>query len=154
MAAPADPTTNQAAAAPGSPAEKASRTKRRLLGASIAGLALAAGALTVAAPSPDTAGAQAPAPPAGQIVIFETESTALSTGYDPQACNNAPALAHTITNHTDKPITLYADDRCGVPLVDVAPGFGSHVAPGQSFSESFDETVSDVTEGATDGVVE
>lgn len=148
-----DPTINQPTAA-GSPAQKTPRTKRRLLGASIASLALAAGALTIATPSPDAAGAQAAAPPAGQIVIFETEATALSTGYDPQACNNAPALAHTITNHTDKPITLFADDRCGVPLVDVAPGFGSHVAPGQSFADISDETLADVTEGAADGVPE
>lgn len=108
-----------------------------LLSACIACLALAAAAFTVVGPaSVETADAQAPAAesPEGKVVVFETETTALTTFDNPEDCNNAPELAHTITNHTDKPITLYADDRCGVPLVDVAPGFGSHVAPGQSFS--------------------
>lgn len=108
-----------------------------LLGACIACLALGATAFTVAGPpSVETADAQAPAAasPEGKVVVFETEFTEMTTFDNPEACNNAPELAHTIMNHTDKPITLYADDRCGVPLVDVKPGFGSHVAPGQSFA--------------------
>lgn len=70
----------------------------------------------------------------GQVVVFETETNAMTAFADPAACNNAPELAHTIMNFTDQDITLFADDRCGVELIDVRPGFGSHVAPGQSFA--------------------
>ncbi len=70
----------------------------------------------------------------GHVVVFETETTAMTVFADATACNNAPELAHTIMNFTDKDITLFADDRCGVELIDIRPGFGSHVAPDQSFT--------------------
>lgn len=92
---------------------------------------LTAGLLTAAAASATSA---PPVEKTGQVVIFEHELTPLVAFGDPGACNNAPALAHTLVNLTDEPIVLYTDDRCGVPLVAVEPGHGSHVSPGQSFS--------------------
>lgn len=69
-----------------------------------------------------------------QVVAFETEFVPLTAFDDLQQCNNAPRFAHTIVNLTSAPVVLYADDRCVTPLVEVKPGYGSHVAPGQSFS--------------------
>ncbi|MPZ65444.1 MAG: hypothetical protein GEU83_07965 [Pseudonocardiaceae bacterium] len=81
-----------------------------------------------------TASEAAPPSMTGQLVIFEHELAPLTSFNDPNRCNNAPPLAHLIVNLTDDDIVLYADDRCAVPLVTVKPGYGSHVAPGQSFS--------------------
>lgn len=98
-------------------------------------VAASAGALVsaVANQAALTAGETAP-PTIGQVVVFEIETRAMTAFDDPGACNNAPALAHTIMNFTSEDITLFADDRCGIELIDVRPGFGSHVAPGQSFA--------------------
>lgn len=69
----------------------------------------------------------------GKITIFEHEVTQLSAFENPDLCHNAPALAHTIANLTDRKMVLFADERCGVPLAFLEAGSGSHVAPGQSF---------------------
>ena len=40
-----------------------------------------------------------------------------------------------LTNHTDRPVTVYTDPFCLTPGLTVQPGYGSHVAPGSgSFS--------------------
>lgn len=93
----------------------------------------AAGLLTAAAALPAR---QAAVVATGQVVIFQHELTPLVAFDDPAACNNAPALAHTLVNLTDETIILFTDDRCGVPLFIVKSGHGSHVSPGQSFSSS------------------
>ena len=87
--------------------------------------------LAVSATSPNDAVAQEVAE---RVIVFENEFTPLTAFDDIESCNNAPPLAHTIMNLTSRPITLYADDICGVPLVELGPNFGSHVAPGQSSS--------------------
>ena len=86
--------------------------------------------LAASATSPDDAVAQELAE---RVIVFENELTPLTAFDDVESCNNAPPLAHTIMNLTSRPITLYLDDICGVPLVELQPNFGSHVAPGQSF---------------------
>lgn len=122
-----------------------------VLGVLIGSMALATGAFNVASASANLSGAGAqsaavasqggekPAPATGQVVVFETETRALTAFNNPEDCNNAPALAHTIVNLTDKTITLFADDRCGTPLIELRPGFGSHVAPEQSFADIGDD---------------
>ena len=91
---------------------------------------IASAILAASATSPDDAVAQQPAE---QVIVFENELTPLTSFDDIESCNNAPPLAHTIMNLTTRPITLYQDPVCGVPLVELQPNFGSHVAPGQSF---------------------
>ena len=98
------------------------------------GVDASARALGSRVPAQAVAAADDAARTTGQVVVFETETRGMTAFDDPRACNNAPDFAHTIMNFTNEDITLFADDRCGVELIDVRPGFGSHVAPGQSFA--------------------
>ncbi|GHE41505.1 hypothetical protein [Streptomyces capitiformicae] len=71
----------------------------------------------------------------GDVVVFSTELTPLTVYRDPHGCQKLPPDAHVLTNHTDRPVTVYADPFCLTPGVTVQPGYGSHVAPGSgSFS--------------------
>ncbi len=71
----------------------------------------------------------------GEVTVFETETTRLTTYADPSGCHKLPLAAHVLNNHTDRPVRIYGDPFCAGPSVTVQPGFGSHVAPGSgSFS--------------------
>ncbi|NGO44692.1 hypothetical protein [Streptomyces ureilyticus] len=91
----------------------------------------AAGALLAASAATGTAAAAEQ----GDVVVFTTEATPLTVYRDPQGCQKLPPDAHVLTNHTDRPVTVYADPFCLTPGLTVEPGYGSHVAPGSgSFS--------------------
>ncbi|PNG21360.1 hypothetical protein [Streptomyces cahuitamycinicus] len=90
----------------------------------------AAGALLAASAAGTAAAAEQ-----GDVVVFATEVTPLSVYHDPHGCQKLPPDAHVLTNHTDRPVTVYADPFCLTPGLTVEPGYGSHVAPGSgSFS--------------------
>jgi hypothetical protein len=91
----------------------------------------AAGALLAASAATGTAAAAEH----GDVVVFTTEATPLTVYRDPQGCQKLPPDAHVLTNHTDRPVTVYADPFCLTPGLTVEPGYGSHVVPGSgSFS--------------------
>ncbi|MDA3643887.1 hypothetical protein LZ318_33265 [Saccharopolyspora indica] len=71
----------------------------------------------------------------GDVVVFETEVQQLTTYTSPEGCHKLPMAAHVLVNNTDKPVQIYGDPFCLTPSLTVAPGYGSHVAPGSgSFS--------------------
>jgi len=92
--------------------------------------------LTVLCGSVITAGASAASPePAGQVTVFSTEFTPLTTWDSPDGCEKLPAAAHVIVNQTSNAIRVYSDPLCLTPGLTVAPGYGSHVPAGAgSFS--------------------
>jgi hypothetical protein len=78
-----------------------------------------------------TASALAP----GEVLVFGTEFTPVTAYQDPHGCQKLQIDAHVLVNRTDRPVTVYADPFCLTPGLTVAPGYGSHVAPGSgSFS--------------------
>ncbi|MDI3405566.1 hypothetical protein [Streptomyces cavernicola] len=92
-------------------------------------ISLAAAASTLGMVAP------AQAADAGDVVVFSTEFQPLDTYENPQGCHKLPLAAHTLTNRTDKPVTVHADPFCVTPGLTIMPGYGSHVAPGTgSFS--------------------
>lgn len=71
----------------------------------------------------------------GQVVVFSTELTPLTSYQDPQGCYAFPALAHVLSNETDKTVVVHPDPFCTAPGLRVAPGYGMHVPEGYgSFS--------------------
>jgi hypothetical protein len=91
----------------------------------------AAGALLAASAATGTAAAAEE----GDVVVFSTEVAPLAVYHDPHGCQKLPPAAHVLTNHSDRPVTIYADPFCLTPGLTVQPGYGSHVAPGSgSFS--------------------
>lgn len=94
-------------------------------------LLAAVGALLAASAATGTAAAAEE----GDVAVFSTEVTPLTVYRDPHGCQKLPPDAHVLTNHTDRPVTVYADPFCLTPGLTVQPGHGSHVAPGSgSFS--------------------
>jgi hypothetical protein len=85
-------------------------------------------------------GLAAPAPAAvrsasGDVVVFSTEAQPLDVYRDPAGCQQLPALAHVLTNQTDRPVKIYSNPFCLGPSVVVQPGYGTHVPGGAgSFS--------------------
>ncbi|MEU9686110.1 hypothetical protein [Amycolatopsis japonica] len=80
-----------------------------------------------------------PSPPAqavaGEVVVFSTEFERLDTYRNPEGCNKLPIAAHVLVNLSSSEVVIHADPLCLTPGLPVAPGFGSHVAPGSgSFS--------------------
>ncbi|MBD0710633.1 MULTISPECIES: hypothetical protein [unclassified Streptomyces] len=71
----------------------------------------------------------------GTVTVFQTELQPLSVYENPRGCHKLPAAAHVLANETDRPVRIYGDPFCLGPSLTVAPGYGSHVAPGSgSFS--------------------
>lgn len=96
----------------------------------LAGAALIAASISLAAPAPAIAESNT-----GKVVVFSTEFTELATWEDPYGCVKLPLDTHVLINQTDKAVLIYADPFCLTPGLTVAPGYGSHVAPGSgSFS--------------------
>lgn len=65
----------------------------------------------------------------GQVTVFETEFTELTTYEHPGGCYKLPAAAHVLINQTNQPVTIYAGPACITTLLVVPPGYGAHVAP-------------------------
>ncbi|MGA5495961.1 hypothetical protein ACPCSP_16510 [Streptomyces cinereoruber] len=79
--------------------------------------------------------APAQADAVGDVVVFSTEAQALDVYSDPSGCHRLPAVAHVLTNRTDKPVRIYGNPFCLGPSVAVQPGYGTHVPGGAgSFS--------------------
>lgn len=96
----------------------------------LAGAAMIATATSLAAAMPATAESDT-----GKIIVFSTEVTELAVWEDPDGCVKLPIDAHVLINQTGKDVVIYGDPLCLTPGLTVAPGFGSHVAPGSgSFS--------------------
>ncbi|MER5634567.1 hypothetical protein [Streptomyces nitrosporeus] len=94
----------------------------------VSSLVLAAGAAVGLAQTPAVAAE-------GTVSVFRTEVESLSVYENPKGCHKLPATAHVLNNDTDGPVRVYGDPFCLGPSVTVAPGYGSHVAPGSgSFS--------------------
>jgi opacity protein-like surface antigen len=91
----------------------------------LAGAAVIAVATTLAAAAPAVA-ESAP----GKVIVFSTEVTEVTVWEDPTDCVKLPVDAHVLINQTDKDVKVYGDPFCTSPGLTVAPGFGSHVAPG------------------------
>ncbi|MFF9343898.1 MULTISPECIES: hypothetical protein [unclassified Streptomyces] len=71
----------------------------------------------------------------GDVVVFSTEVQPLDVYRDPAGCQRLPAVAHVLTNQTDRPVRIYGNPFCLGPSVAVQPGFGTHVPGGAgSFS--------------------
>ncbi|MFJ5933644.1 hypothetical protein [Streptomyces sp. NPDC093071] len=71
----------------------------------------------------------------GTVTVFQTEAHPLAVYENPRGCHRLPAAAHVLNNTTDGPVRIHADPFCLGPSLTVAPGRGSHVAPGSgSFS--------------------
>ncbi|UED87366.1 hypothetical protein [Streptomyces profundus] len=71
----------------------------------------------------------------GEVSVFSTELSPVTTYQDPAGCQKLPLDAHVLTNNTDAPVRGYGDPFCLTPSLTVEPGYGSHVAPGTgSFS--------------------
>jgi hypothetical protein len=99
--------------------------KKFLAGAAVIAAAAGLVAATPAAADPDT----------GKVTVFSTEVTELTAWENPKGCVKLPVDAHVLLNQTEKDVQLHGDPFCLTPGVTVAPGFGSHVAPGSgSFS--------------------
>ncbi|MEU3609757.1 hypothetical protein AB0E83_30595 [Streptomyces sp. NPDC035033] len=72
---------------------------------------------------------------AGDVVVFSTEVQPLDVYHDPTGCQALPALAHVLTNQTDRPVKIYGNPFCLGPSLTVQPGYGTHVPGGAgSFS--------------------
>ncbi len=97
---------------------------------------LAAGCAVIAVATTAAAAGPASADPAtGRIVVFSTEFAELTVLENPTGCVKLPMDAHVLTNQTDTPVQVHGDPFCLSPGLTVAPGYGSHVAPGSgSFS--------------------
>jgi hypothetical protein len=71
----------------------------------------------------------------GQVIVFQTEFTPLTTYANPEGCHRLPAAAHVLVNQSSAPVRIYADPLCLSPSATVAPGYGAHVSPSSgSFS--------------------
>ncbi|MFC8794470.1 hypothetical protein [Streptomyces cinereoruber] len=80
-------------------------------------------------------GRAAQADAVGDVVVFSTEAQALDVYGDPSGRHRLPAVAHVLTNRTDKPVRIYGNPFCLGPSVAVQPGYGTHVPGGAgSFS--------------------
>jgi hypothetical protein len=66
----------------------------------------------------------------GQVVVFATELTPLSTYENPDGCYAFPPGAHVLNNLTDKPVQIHSDPLCLTPGPTVKPGYGVHVPEG------------------------
>lgn len=96
---------------------------------------LAGAAIIAAATSWAAAAAAAAESVTGKIVVFSSEVTELAVWEDPAGCVKLPVDAHVLVNQSDQDVMIYGDPFCLTPGLTVAPGFGSHVAPGSgSFS--------------------
>jgi hypothetical protein len=91
----------------------------------LAGAAVIAVATTLAVAVPAVAESAS-----GKVIVFSTEVTELTVWEDPAGCVKLPVAAHVLVNQTDKDVKVYGDPFCISPGLTVAPGFGSHVAPG------------------------
>jgi hypothetical protein len=96
----------------------------------LAGAAAIAAATSLAAAAPATAKSDT-----GKITVFSTEVAELAVWDAPEGCVKLPVDAHVLVNQSDENVMIHGDPLCLTPGLTVAPGYGSHVAPGSgSFS--------------------
>ncbi|MEU9564017.1 hypothetical protein AB0D16_18590 [Streptomyces sp. NPDC048161] len=58
----------------------------------------------------------------GQVMVFSTEQQPLNVYQGPAGCKQLPALAHELSNLTDKPVKVYGDPFCGLTVPTVPAG--------------------------------
>jgi hypothetical protein len=71
-----------------------------------------------------------------RVVAYNSEFTPVHVWHEPVGCNVLPFATHVIVNETDRPIRVYADPVCLVPLEPTATVFSgdsTHVSSVGSF---------------------